>query len=304
MAVFSFVSSSGDVPWSHLGVAVACVLGSAWAGCASSPADGEPVPDRASRQAALRAASTFAVVLSRRAEAEDVDGLSLAILDPDPYGLDDLPAFRQRGVLTLGYVNIGEIEDYRAFADRVDPTWVLGENPFWPGHQFVDARQPGWQRLVTEHVAPQVIARQFDGLFLDMADVAAPGVFPETREGIVAIIQALREAYPTHLIVMNRGLFLLDEVGEDIDGLLVEGVWARYDPATGTYGRTPAPERDRLVAALTDYRERFGGAPLVLDYADRAGLRAFAEAEAAEAGLPIFISTLELADLAPPPHGG
>ena len=272
-------------------------------GCATSAADADAVPDRASRRAALGAASAFAVVLSRRAEVEDVADLHLAILDPDPYKVDDLIAFRERGVLTLGYVNIGEVEEYRAHADRVDESWVLGENPHWPSHRFVDARQEGWRRLVIDEVAPQVVARQFDGLFLDMADVAAPGVFPETREGIVSLIRALRETYPTHLIVMNRGLFLLDEVGEEIDGVLVEGVWARYDPRTTSYIRTPDGERSRLVETLRTYRQQFGGVALALDYADRPDLRAYAEAEAVRAGLPLFVSTIELADFTPPADG-
>lgn len=278
--------------------AATVVVATGLGGCAGA-ADVDPVPDRASRQAALQAAETFAVVLSRRAEADDVAGVPLVILDPDPYELDEIAAFRERGVLTLGYVNVGEVEDYRAFAPRVDEAWVLGENPRWPGHRFVDARQEGWRRLVVDEVAPRVVARQFDGLFLDMADVAAPGVFPETQEGMVALIRSLREAYPTHLLVMNRGLFLLDEVGEEIDGLLVEGVWTRHDPASGAYVQTPPARRDRLVAALLDFRERFGGAAFVLDYADRADLRAVAEAGAAEAGLPVFVSTLDLSGLAP-----
>lgn len=281
----------------RLGV-VAFLAAAALAGCAGA-ADVDPPPDRASRQAALRTAKTFAAVLSRRAEAADVEGVPVVILDPDPYDLDEIAAFREVGTLTLGYVNIGEVEDYRSFAERVDETWVLGENPRWPGHRFIDAREEGWQRLIVDEVAPRVIGRQFDGLFLDMADVAAPGVFPETREGMVTLIRSLREAFPTHLLVMNRGLFLLDEVGEEIDGLLVEGVWTRHDHASGTYVRTPDANRDRLVAALLDFRERFGGAAFVIDYADHDDLRAVAEAGAAQTGLPLFVSTVELSGLAP-----
>ena len=273
------------------------------AGCSASAAGGPdaPVPDRASRRAALRGAPTFAAVLSERAEADALDDYPVVILDPDAYEAADLTELRGRGVLALGYVNVGEVEAWRSFADRVEPEWVLGENPHWPGHRFVDAREEGWRSLVVDVAAARVAAREFDGLFLDMADVAAPGVHPETREGVVALIRALREAYPTHVIVMNRGLFLVDEVGEDLDGLLVEGVWSRYHHDQQAYAPAPEAEREALLDALLDFRERFGGAALVIDYADTSALRAAAEAGGRRAGIPVFVSTLDLAhtDLAP-----
>ena len=282
-------------------VVVALALG---AGCVAAPAGGAQVPDRGTRRAALRTASTFATVLSHRAEVDALAGYPVVILDPDAYESGDLAALRSQGVLSLGYVNIGEAEGYRTFTDRVEEGWVLGENPHWPGHRFVDAREAGWRSLVVDVVAARVAAREFDGFFLDMADVAAPGVFPETRDGVVALIRELRAAYPTHAIVMNRGLFLVEEVGEASDGLLVEGVWARCHPASETSDRTAPADRESLVRSLTDFRDRFGGAAFALDYADRPALEAYARGEARDAGLPVFVSTVDLgrAALTSPPH--
>ena len=274
------------------------LLAGAVAGCLTPPPDYGAV-DRASRRSQLVQAETFAAVLSRRAALDSLAAFDLVILDPDPYAAGDLAALRARGVQTLGYVNVGELEDWRRFADRVDPAWVLGENPRWPGHQFVDAREPGWQALVVGEVAAGVVAKEFDGLFLDMADVASPWLFPETAEGVVALVRALREAYPTHLLVLNRGLFLTDQLGPDLDGLLVEGVWGRADLAAGTYARTPADESRRLLGALSEFREATGGAAFVIDYADTADLRAHVLASARRAQLPVFVSTTTLADLPP-----
>ncbi len=271
------------------------------AACTPPPPDYGTV-DRASRRAALASADAFAAVLSTRAEPDALAGQDLVILDPDAYDASDLAQLRQAGVLALGYVNIGEVEAWRTFADRVDPDWVLGENPNWPGHQFVDARAPGWQRLVVDHVSARAVAAEFDGLFLDMADVAAPSLFPETAPGVVATIRALRERYPTHLLVMNRGLFLLDAVGSDVDGLLVEGVWGRLDLEAGTTIRTPAPETQRLLRALDAFRASTGGAVFVLDYADTDSLRDHVIQSARRARLPVFVGTAALSDLPPPPE--
>lgn len=269
------------------------------AACAPPPPDYDAAVDRSARRAELTRAQTFAAVLSRRAALDSLAAFDLVILDPDAYEAEDLAALRADGVQTLGYVNIGELEDWRRWADRVDPAWVLGENPNWPGHRFVDARQPGWQALVVDEVAAGVVGKEFDGLFLDMADVAAPSLFPQTAGGVVAIIRALRQAYPTHLLVLNRGLFLLDDVGPDLDGLLVEGVWGRLDFASGRYIRTPDDERQRLLSALGTFRDATGGATFVIDYADTPDLRDHIRSSARRAQLPVFVSTTALSDLPP-----
>lgn len=273
-----------------LGAAVVC----AGAGCTSPPEELEAIPDRDSRRAHLTAAETFLPVLSAVPDRDVLAAQEVVILDPDPYTAEDLAHLRSENVLTLGYLNIGEAETYRWFYDQVDPGWILGDNPRWAGHQFVDAREEGWQRLIVERVASAIVAKKFDGLFLDMADVAAPGVHPETREGIERLILRLRAAYPTHVLVMNRGLFLLDEVEVAIDGLAIEGVFAHHDLDTGRYGETPPEQRDPLVEALHGFRNRTGGAALVIDYADSDALRRFAQAEAARAGLPVYVGTVEL----------
>lgn len=267
------------------------------AACASAPPTAE-VPTRASRRAALAEAGSFVTVLSERAGESTLAGAEVAILDASHYTVDDVRSLREGGAVSLGYVNIGEVEDWRPFADQVDPAWELGENPLWAGHRFVDAREPGWQDLVVERVAGGVVAKEFDGLFLDMADVAV--VFPETTDGVVSLIVALRERYPEHAIVMNRGLSVLDRVADDLDGLLVEGVFARYDIAAERYEPTPADVREPLLDALRSVQGR-GGAAFVIDYADTAALASHAESEAAAAGLPIFVSTVELADVPPAP---
>lgn len=266
--------------------------------CTSPPAadPGSP-PDREGRRAQLNSVERFATVLSRRAAPDSLADYDLVILDPDVYEVDDVRQLRAQGTLSLGYVNIGEAEDWRSFADRIDPAWVLGENPDWPGHRFVDARQPEWQRLVVDHVASRVVAREFDGLFLDMADVAAPGLYPETASGMVALIRALRDAYPTHLLLMNRGLFLTEEVGAEIDGLLVEGVWGKQDFESGTSVRTLVDESRLLLAHLDAFRDATGGATFAIEYADTDELRAHVLASAQRADLPVFVSRVALADL-------
>ncbi|GAB5534184.1 MAG: hypothetical protein Rubg2KO_04330 [Rubricoccaceae bacterium] len=272
----------------------ACFIGVGLSGCSASADELEAVPDRDSRRAHLASAQTFLPVLSAAMDLDTLAQTPLVILDPDPYSAADIAELRGDGVLTLGYLNIGEAETFRWFYEDVDPAWILGDNPMWPGHQFIDAREEGWQDLIVDRVATEIISKEFDGLFLDMADVASPGAHPETRDGIESVIRRLRAAFPTHLLVMNRGLFLLNEVETALDGLVVEGVFAHHDLQTGAYARTPPARRASLIEALNGFESRTGGAALVIDYADTDALRRYAMAEAAREDLPVYVGTIEL----------
>ncbi len=285
-------------------LAAAVVLACAALGaCSTAPPRDPGEASRASRRAALHRAESFATVLSERADLAGLRAFDVVILDPDPYTASDIASLRAAGVTTLGYVNLGEVEAWRSFAGRVEAGWVLGDNPAWPGHQFVDAREPGWRRLVVETVAPVVASKEFDGLFLDMVDVASPALFPETEDGVVALVDALREAYPAHALVMNRGLFLLDRVEPALDGLLVEGVWARLDLETGSYVPTAPGESSRLLTALRRVQDGGGGA-FAIEYADSDPLRALVRDSAQRAGLPVYVGERALGAADPPARSG
>jgi uncharacterized protein (TIGR01370 family) len=260
--------------------------------CAATGAVG--TPDRPTRRDALRAAGTFAAVLSERADLDALVRYDAVFLDPAPYRPADLDRLRAAGTLALGYVNVGEVEAWRPFADRVDPAWVLGENPDWEGHRFVDAREAGWREIVVGTAARAVEQRGFDGLFLDMADVAV--AYPETADGVVALVRELRAAYPDLVLVMNRGFPLLGRLEGVLDGLLVEGVWVRADLASGGTAETPPAERETLLGHLHAFR-RAGGAVFVIDYAQTADQTAAVRAAARREGLPVFVGDVALGRL-------
>lgn len=250
--------------------------------------------DRQARREALRSAESFAAVLSVRADLDTLATYDVVLLDPAPYEPADLDRLREAGTLALGYVNIGEVESWRPFADRVDPDWVIGANPDWEGHEFVDAREPGWRQLVVETAARGVQRRGFGGLFLDMADVAV--IYPETEAGMVALIRELRAAYPDLVLVMNRGFPLLDSLDGVIDGLLVEGVWIGADLDTGVAVETGEAEREVLLGYLRDVR-RAGGAAFVIDYAQTDEQTAAVRAAARREGVPVFVGDIDLGRL-------
>jgi hypothetical protein len=229
----------------------------------------------------------------------------MAIIDPDAHTPAEVAELRDGGTLTMAYLSVGEAETYRWFYPRVDPSWMLGPNPDWENHFFVDARKEGWQTLLLHTVIPRIVERGYEGLFLDMVDTALPGLYPETADGMVELIHRIRAEHPRLLLIMNRGFFVAHRVADVVEGLAVEGIFSRYDFADRTYGRTPPDRRDALLRDLDHAVESHGFAPFLIDYAPMGdpGLGDRARAAASRRGLPSFVSTIALDRVPASPSG-
>lgn len=75
--------------------------------------------------------------------------------------------------LVLGYLSIGEAEDYRTYwqpgwaADP--PDWLALENPEWPGNYLARYWDSAWQAIVFVEL-DAILAAGFDGVYLDKID--------------------------------------------------------------------------------------------------------------------------------------
>jgi polysaccharide biosynthesis protein PelA len=215
--------------------------------------------------------------------AEQVRGLDLAILEPDhiipvdlPFVAKDHPIFaardglattrpelgRRQGPIFVAYLSVGEIHESRYYwQEHRSASWVVEENPDWPGAHRVDIRSEEWQILLLDDIIPSLLAKGYEGLFLDTVDSAIyleetyPERFPGSKLAMVKFIRALRDRYPHLIILPNNGFTLLDRYATVIDGIVVEDLYTRYDFAA--VARDPkAPPYIKTPKADTAYKER------------------------------------------------
>jgi len=173
-----------------------------------------------------------------------------------------LRALRERGKILLGYISLGEVEKFRHHYAAVEDEGILfGTNPDWPDSRYVDVRDPRWMRRVLEDLVPAILAKGFDGVFLDTLDNPAhlERVDPERYEGMTRasaqLVQAMRRHYPHMLIMMNRAYEILPEVAGSIDIVLGESVFTDYDFKSKTYRRVPEALYRRQVELLEAARK-------------------------------------------------
>lgn len=149
----------------------------------------------------------------------------LLILEGEHYSKSEISELRENKKIVLAYLNIGEIETYRPYFDLVKPDWLLEKNEDWPDHYFVNPSKKGWRNLLQKKVIPQYLDKGFQGFLFDSVDLASQSRFPEYHSAMVKLIKSLHKNFPKAIIILNNGEFLLDDIANNVHGLLIEEVF-------------------------------------------------------------------------------
>ena len=223
---------------------------------------------------------------------DDLAAFDLTILQPLHYTQQDNERLRLAGCACLAYLSLGELAEEDAAAqwrllDR--QTGQALRNQRW-GTVYVDCRLGAWQDEVVNRRVPAITERGFAGLFLDTIDVQE--IFPETRAGVVELVQRLRAGYPELLLAANRGFSILPHIMPAIDAIVFEAFTTHCQD--GSYAAWRGPDLLWTEHRATELRAICGDRPiLALDYAapEDDTLRRLAERRAAGHSFLSFVTT-------------
>jgi uncharacterized protein (TIGR01370 family) len=194
----------------------------------------------------------------------------MVVLSGDPrIPIQDFPP----STIRLAYLSVGEADTRRPYWPTIQgQAFLIEPNPNWPGVR-VDVRDPRWQDILLTEELPPLIARGYDGVMLDTIDTVPyletkdPARFAGSRQALRDCLRRLREAYP-HAVFIANGSDALVDVAPFVDGFVVEGVFALYDPGRKEYRETTEVERNWKLGAIA--RAQAGGPRPVftIEYAD------------------------------------
>jgi uncharacterized protein (TIGR01370 family) len=254
----------------------------------------------------LRAVRTWAFAIGdgdlRGNLTERYSSYDLVVLDGQEATRAQVLALRRAGKVVLAYLDVGTIEPGRPWSRAAKP-YRLDYWPDW-GEWYADVAARGFRELITARVAPSMLRKGFDGLFLDNTDMIE--THPHQVGGMRLLVRIHARAVHRH------HAFLFTQNGEDsigpvlryYDGWNREDVSATYDFTRHRYVRQP---RSEVADAETALRRiaRAGLLTLATDYVARAdvGGTQQAIANACAAGALPFVSDIDLTRIAPkPPH--
>lgn len=178
---------------------------------------------------------------------------------------------KRKKTKVVGYISVGEITVENPSFDKIrDEKILIDENKNWPGSYRANIADDKWQNYLLDEVVPEILGRGFDGLFLDTIDTAQYLEIDKKMrgqiQGAVNLIKKMREKFPDIVIILNGGLFMIDQVGKEIDAVVVEDVYTLYDFETKEYRlATPEWTRERMIPLLK-FQKRFKKPVLSLDY--------------------------------------
>jgi len=214
------------------------------------------------------------------------------VLEPDNTDAAERRAVARDGAALFAYLSIGEVGPARAWGASVEDDWVLGRNEAWDSC-VMDLRHPGWADHVVDRV-DALMADGYDGLFLDTMDsfslhARTPVARATQAAGLAALIERIVQRHPDIRLIANRGFEVLDAVGEHLEALAAESLYASWDNVAQRYGPVAANDRAWLLGQLERARDRYALDIIAIDYvppAERERARAVASRIAAHGFVP------------------
>jgi polysaccharide biosynthesis protein PelA len=217
----------------------------------------------------------------------------LIVFDGVEARANQIRVLRRAGKIVLGYLDVGTIEPGRPWY-RAARRYRLEYWPDW-GEWYANTSARGYRWLITRAVAPSLLRKGLDGLFLDNTDMIE--THPRQTRGMRALVAALSG------LIHRRGGLLFAQNGEDSIGPLLryydgwnrEDVTSTYDFARKRYVLQPRTEERAAASAL----RRMAAAGLLVLSTDYTAARdargdTAAVANACAAGAVPFVSDIDL----------
>jgi hypothetical protein len=217
----------------------------------------------------------------------------LVVVDGESASASQVAALHAGGTFVLAYFDVGTIERGRWWFGLARP-YRLDYWSDW-SEWYADVSRDGFRRLLVRRVAPALLRKGFDGLFLDNTDMVDS--HPKQVSGMHTLVRQLAA------LVHGRGGLLFAQNGDASVGPLLpyydgwnrEDVTWTYDFDRHRYVRQSAQDTALAQNALRRARQA-GLLALATDYApagDAAAARE-AAANACAAGALPFVSNIGL----------
>ncbi len=232
------------------------------------------------------------------AVAERLGDYDLVVIDGELATAEDVAALRAAQTHVLAYLSVGTIEKWRSWYPRLR-RYRLGAWADWKDEWFADVSKAGLRRAITQDIAPQMLDKGFEGLFLDNVDMIETRNHRTQRPGMRRLVGSLEELVHRRgrLLFTQNGAWGLRKLGlvDSFDGWNREDVTWTYDFDRRRYMPVPASDRREALSELSGFAER-GLVTTATDYTragDEAALRESIE-NACSAGAVPYVSDVGL----------
>jgi uncharacterized protein (TIGR01370 family) len=230
--------------------------------------------------------------------ADRLGSFDLVVVDGEEAKRADLEALHGEGTTVLAYLSVGTIEKWRAWYRKLK-RYRLRAWQDWRDEWFADVSKGKLRRALSRRIAPRILDKGFDGLFLDNVDMIETRGHRAQRKGMRKLVRKLARLVhgDGKLLFTQNGAWGLRKLRllDVIDGWNREDVTWTFDFDRRRYVRQRAGE----IAAAQDELRRMADRGLITtatDYTKASDEDAEAEAidNACEAGALPYVSDIGL----------
>jgi hypothetical protein len=124
-------------------------------------------------------------------------------------------------------------------------------------------------------------------------------LYPESKDSMIKLIQAIRSAYPDIKIVQNRGFTVIDKTAPCVDAVMFESFSSSYSFRDKSYDKADLESlewTDAVAEKINTIRKEHPFIVLALDYAspDRVDLIKYFQKRSSKYNFLSYVTTISL----------
>ena len=197
---------------------------------------------------------------------------SRIIVEADNVKRHELDELRANGGDVFAYLSVGEVSPTRKWFNKIQPSWVLGDNRVWDS-KVMDLSSAGWQKFMMESIVDPLWEAGYRGLFLDTMDsfkLFAKNERQERQqiEALVSLLQKIHKRYPKMRFIANRGFEVLPSIGYLLEAVAAESLFESWDNGLKVYSETKTEDQDWLLNQLHQVKAKLPVDIIIIDYVE------------------------------------
>lgn len=221
----------------------------------------------------------------------------LLIVESDQFDKAETNSLKTPENTVVAYISLGEVDRNRWYYPLLEERGFLGVNENWDS-PYLNLADSTTRTILLDKVINNIMAKGYDGLFLDTVDNVAPYTDrAHLKPYMLEIIEEIRNRYPEAVIIQNAGLFLLDDTRHVIDGVLIEDIATLYDFEDESYQLRDEEEFKARADTVDKYATLSERPFLLVDYANTSEVKEEVIKRLDQLPYPYFISTIMLDDI-------
>ncbi len=223
---------------------------------------------------------------------ELVKGYELVILESEHYTASEIAIFNQNNKKVVAYISLSEVNENASFYKDIKP-YTIGKNKIWNSH-YINLKDKKAQKVLVELIY-KIKKKGIQGLFLDNLDnVSKWGKLYNQKEDLVHFLKALKKENESLYLVQNAGLFMVKELQNITDAVVVESVISSYNFNTNTYELRDAVTKKQRINDIKLAQQKVNVPFYVIEYAETFKMKKVIEGALKKMKLSAFVGQINL----------